>query len=276
MSSQTFINLSGYRFVALDDPAGLRNAIKTGLDEIGVKGAVLLAPEGINVSLAGTLRQCDSARRFLQRYKPLSDIWFKVSESQFMPHARLKVRVRAEIIGFDDAPDNPITKDRSSAPGISPAMLNDWLNAGKDITLLDARNDYEVESGTFEGAVQLNIKHFRHFKKALRAAVASGVIDPQKPLVTFCTGGIRCEKAAPWLRDNGFADVYQVDGGVINYLECCGPSHWQGNCFVFDNRVELTAQLIPTGASLCEQCQLAVPEGRACDCHLGYHHHATY
>ena len=133
-----------------------------------------------------------------------------------------------------------------------------------------------VESGTFETAMHLDIKHFRHFKEAIRQALEQGELDKSQPMVTFCTGGIRCEKAAPWLLAEGFEQVYQIEGGLINYLQQSRASHWQGDCFVFDDRVELTPELQPTGAGLCDLCQLAVPKGGECQCQLGVHFHATY
>jgi len=270
------INISGYRFVVLDNPHALQEALRAALERTGIKGAVLLAREGINVTLAGTAEQVDAACAILDADKRLADIPFKRSGSASVPHRRLKVRVRAEIIAFDGDSQIPKAHRTKGAPAVSAEQLRDWLSQGRDITLLDARNDYEVESGTFDAAIHLDIKHFRHFKAAVRNAVQEGRLDPDKPLVTFCTGGIRCEKAAPWLLENGFRSVYQLEGGVVTYLTSCADAHWQGNCFVFDERVEVTPQLLPSGAGLCERCQLAVPAGQTCDCRLGFHHHATY
>lgn len=276
VSSQTFVNLSGYRFVPLSDLPDLKQILKRKLSEIGVKGSILLASEGINVSLSGTAQQIADTRKLLLMDSRFHDIWFKTSESTTPPHRRLKVRIKAQIIAFDDAPSEQKPLELGTAANIQPQQLQQWLSEEKDFTLLDTRNDYEVESGTFEAAMALNIKHFRHFKAAVRSAVEQGALDPSKPLVTFCTGGIRCEKAAPWLKANGFSEVYQVEGGILHYLDNCGDAHWKGNCFVFDDRVELSAKLAPTGAGLCDHCQLAVPQGKTCECHLGYHYHATY
>jgi UPF0176 protein len=145
------------------------------------------------------------------------------------------------------------------------------LDENKDMTLLDARNDYEIVSGTFPQSTNVNIKHFRNFKSAIEDALEAGQLDPNKPLVTYCTGGIRCEKAAPWLLEKGFSEVYQLEGGLLNYFAQCGSAHWEGDCFIFDDRVELTTDLKPTGAGLCDFCQLAVPLGTDCRCQLGQH-----
>jgi len=147
-----------------------------------------------------------------------------------------------------------------------PETVAQWIDEGKDFTLLDTRNDYEIESGTFATAEQLNIAHFRDFQAAVRAALEAGTLNQEKPIVTFCTGGIRCEKAAPWMIEQGFSEVYQIEGGVLNYFEQTGGKHWDGDCFVFDDRVELDKQLNPTGATWCTDCQLTIKHGEQCKC----------
>lgn len=276
MSDASIINLSGYRFVFLADPEAIQSALKVALNEIGVKGAVLLAREGVNVTLAGTREQTNAAVGCLDSFPELNGLWLKESRSDFVPHKRLRVRVRTEIIAFDGEASDELQRQRPAAPSISPEKLDEWLADQRDFTLLDTRNDYEIVSGTFEQATHLDIKHFKHFKEAVNAALELGTLDKHKPMVTFCTGGIRCEKAAPWLLSEGFEEVYQIEGGVINYLQKTDESHWQGDCFVFDNRVELSTALEPTGAGLCDFCQLAVPAGTECQCQLGPHYHATY
>ena len=273
METTAIINVSGYRFVHVEDPHALQGALKRQLPATGVKGAVLLAEEGVNITLAGTGEQVNAAITCMEQYPELKGIWLKQCYSQSVPHKRLKIRVRAEIIAFDSPDGDPLHSD---APSMAPHTLDQWLDEQRDFTLLDTRNDYEVESGTFEQAVHLDIKHFRHFKEAIYRAVEAGTLDKTQPVVTFCTGCIRCEKAAPWLLSEGFSEVYQVEGGVINYLQQSRATHWQGNCFVFDNRVEINRDLEPTGAGLCEYCQLAVPAGTDCQCQLGVHYHATY
>ena len=276
ISEKTIINLSGYRFVQLDELERLQEELKEGLAAAGVKGAVILAEEGINVTLAGVRLQTDAAVSCLDAHPALKGLWLKESFSEFVPHKRLRVRIRTEIIAFDGEESIALQALRPSAPAVSPDTLDSWLDEHRNITLLDTRNDYEIESGTFESASHLDIKHFRHFKDAVRQALDAGELDKAQPLVTFCTGGIRCEKAAPWLLSEGFEQVYQLEGGLINYLQQTKTSHWQGDCFVFDDRVELTPELEATGAGLCDKCQLAVPEGTDCQCQLGVHYHATY
>jgi len=276
MSDTAIINLSGYRFTPMSDLSRMQLELKSSLSAIGVKGSVLLADEGINVTLAGTRQQADAAIASIHAYQCLKGLWLKESICTFVPHKRLKVRLRTEIIAFDGSDSVSLASRRPVAPSISPETLDTWLSENRTLTLLDTRNDYEIASGTFEQAMHLDIKHFRHFKDAVTSVFAQGKLDKTHPMVTFCTGGIRCEKAAPWLLSKGFKEVYQIEGGVINYLQQSNATHWKGDCFVFDDRVELSTQLEPTGAGLCDYCQLAVPAGTQCQCQLGVHHHATY
>lgn len=271
MSDAPIVNLSGYRFVHLDDLPGIQTAMKQAFSDIGMQGSVMLASEGINISLAGTREQVTAARRWLDQDPRFADMWLKESYSAEVPYRRLRIRKRTEIIAFDGQDSEQLQANRPAAPAIAPEKLCRWLDENRDITLLDTRNDYEIVSGTFPASVHLDIKHFRNFKSAVDKALEAGELDPDKPMVTYCTGGIRCEKAAPWLLERGFREVYQIEGGLLNYLQTCGSRHWQGDCFVFDDRVELTPELKPTGAGLCDHCQLAVPAGTECQCQLGRH-----
>lgn len=274
MSRNAIVNISGYRFVSLENLRLLQIRLKDALSLIGVRGSVVLATEGINLTLAGTHSQIEAAISFFNTQQHLADIWYKYSFSEQIPHRRLRVRIRTEIISFDGQQSVELQAQRPAAAALSPETVDQWLDTGHDFTLLDARNDYEIVSGTFKRAEHLNIKHFKHFKDAATQAVADGRLRKDCPVVTFCTGGIRCEKAAPWLLANGFTEVYQIEGGVINYLKNTTSCHWQGECFVFDDRVELDRELKPTGAGLCDHCQLAVPAGSECQCQLGSHYHS--
>ncbi|ASJ72642.1 Thiosulfate sulfurtransferase GlpE [Granulosicoccus antarcticus IMCC3135] len=255
----------------LDDTQDIQQRMKQALSDIGVQGSIMLASEGINVSMAGTEEQMIAARNWFNEDSRFAGLWLKQSLSRLVPYRRLRVRVRTEIIAFDGQDSEALQAQRPQAPSISPDTLSQWLDEARDITLLDTRNDYEIVSGTFPASVHMDIKHFRNFKAAVTKALEAGTLDKEKPMVTYCTGGIRCEKAAPWLLENGFREVYQIEGGLLNYLETCGSRHWQGDCFVFDERVELTPELVPTGAGLCYHCQLAVPAGTQCRCQLGTH-----
>lgn len=262
-SSDAVVNVIGYRFVPLDLLVLRQADLESALRESGVKGTVLLAEEGINVALAGPPAAIERARAVLDADPATAGLWLKRSTSPTTPFAKLKVRVRREIIAFDgDGAPAP----RPTAPSVSPDELEDWLREGRDVTLLDTRNDYELEAGGFEGATSLGIGHFRDFKAAVERALDEGRLRLEQPLVTFCTGGIRCEKAAPWLLERGFESVHQIEGGVLNWFERQGGARWRGDCFVFDDRVSVTPALRPSGARLCRRCHRAVPADAGCAC----------
>ena len=265
-SHADIINVSGYRFVELQHLPVLQADMHAALANIGVKGTVLLADEGINAALAGTEQQINAVRDWFSRDERFSHLWLKQSPSGELPFSKLKVKIRREIITFQPNDKNPVSPATHPAPTISPQQVRKWLETNESFTLLDTRNTYEVESGTFDTAQHLQLNTFRDFTKAVTDAVEAGDIDPSQPVVTFCTGGIRCEKAAPWMLQNGFSTVYQIEGGILNYFEHCGDAHWRGSCFVFDDRVEITPSLTPTGATLCTQCHRAIPHGHDCTC----------
>jgi len=266
-SHSLYVNLSGYRFLRLEYLPVLQADLHQALLQTGVLGTILLADEGINVALAGSTEQCAAAEACLASDKRFAGIWLKRSHSKSIPFSKLKVRIRHEIIAFDGPDANDQQLKRPRAPALAPETVADWLNTRKDFTLLDTRNRYEIESGTFAQAEHLDIAHFRDFQAAVKTALEEGTLDTKKPVVTFCTGGIRCEKAAPWMLEQGFDEVYQIDGGVLNYFQQTGGAHWEGDCFVFDDRVELDKSLKPTGATWCTHCQLTIAAGASCTCH---------
>ena len=242
------LNIAAYRFVSIDDPASLRRTIADDAEAHGLKGTVLVAAEGINLFLAG---EPDAVRRFLsglRRDARFADLTAKESWSDAVPFSRLKVKLKREIIAFRREGIDPI---RAPAPFVDPPTLKRWLDAGHDdagrpVVLLDTRNREEVAFGTFRGALALPIDDFVQLPEALAA-------ERQRlegaTVVSFCTGGIRCEKAAPLLRDLGFGDVRQLDGGILGYFEHVGAVHWDGACFVFDERVALQPDLRPIDPS---------------------------
>jgi predicted sulfurtransferase len=186
---------------------------------------------------------------YLRTIPGLASLTAKISESDHQPFNRMLVKIKKEIIAFGVPGIDP---GRRPAPKVSPRKLKEWLDEGRSITLLDARNAYEVKLGTFRGARTLDLDHFRECPTAV-ASLPRHLRD--ELVVTFCTGGIRCEKAAPLLQKAGFAQVFQLDGGILRYFEECGGEHFEGDCFVFDKRVALDASLRETGAALCFVCQ---------------------
>ena len=241
--------------MAISEPVLVRDELKLKLQQLGVLGTVLVATEGLNVALVGTAAAIEKSQEIFSQDSRFAAIDFKLSLSSFSPFSKLKVKVRPEIITFGQTDIDPLAEPTRY---IDPAELEQWLESGKEFQLLDTRNNYETESGTFERATTLDIDNFRDLPQAVDKAVENGTLDPQKPVVTFCTGGVRCEKAGPWMSKNGFREVYQIRGGILRYLESCGSGHWSGDCFVFDDRVEITPQLEETGAVICRRCHKAV------------------
>lgn len=253
----SFHNISGYRFTSLGQLPVLREQMHSALLSHGVFGTVLLAQEGINLALVGNEEAIAQSTAWFEQDPRFAGMDLKLSLSSFSPFSKLKVKIRPEIITFLQPGLDP---EKQPGKRLSVAELKRWLDEGRDFCLLDSRNTYEIESGTFEQAQSLDIENFRDLPTAVNNAVEDGKLDPKKTLVTFCTGGVRCEKTAPWLEAQGFEDVYQVDGGILRYFEECGGAHWRGDCFVFDDRVEITPQLQETGAVICRRCHKAVSE----------------
>lgn len=236
-------NVAAYHFVRFEDPAPLCETVRRWCADAGLKGTVLLAHEGINAFLAGPY---DAVAAVLDRLRGLpgcEGLEAKWSGSQAVPFRRLWVRVKPEIVTLR-RPD--FDRERAPAPRVSAEALRRWLDAGHDdegrpVTLLDTRNAWEVQVGTFAGAIDPGIARFSQF--ASRLADYAHLRD--QTVVTFCTGGIRCEKAAPLMVQAGFEHVYQLDGGILRYFETCGGAHWQGDCAVFDDRQALRPDLTP-------------------------------
>ncbi len=250
-----FANLSAYKFTPLDGLPDLRARLRTAALAAGLKGTVLLSAEGINLFVAGVPASAQAFLAVVRTIPGLEDISAKQSLSATQPFGRMLVKIKAEIIAFGVAGIDPA---RHPARKLAPGTLKAWLDAGKAITLLDTRNDYEVARGTFRGAVPAGIKRFRDFP----AAVAR--LDPglkQQPVVMFCTGGIRCEKAGPYLERAGW-DVWQLDGGILRYFEECGAAHFDGECFVFDERAGVDGELRAVATAAQKAGPPADPERR--------------
>lgn len=237
------LNIAAYRFVALGDLAQLRAALRMRCEQLGLKGTILIAAEGINLFLAGAAGNVEDFLDALRTDARFAPIGVKRSWSAAQPFRRLLVKIKREIVSMRRPEINPC---ELSAPRLAPQELKHWLDEGREIALLDTRNQFEVELGSFEHALTLGLKSFSEFPRAT-PALPQELKD--RPVVTFCTGGIRCEKAAPWLISQGFREVYQLDGGILNYFEQCGGAHFRGECFVFDERVALDAGLRASGAA---------------------------
>jgi UPF0176 protein len=248
--NQQIINTAAYKFVNLQGLESMREKMYIDLAAYPVMGTILLAPEGINLMLAGEAAALQHARNCLQMFPEFSDLEYKDTVSSTIPFDRFRIKVKQEIVPMGVEGINPACY---TGPTISAHELKQWLDEERDFILLDTRNDYEIEVGTFTKAVHWNIHNFRDF-----AAAADRVsdVDKQKPIVMFCTGGIRCEKASALLLQlKGFKEVYQLEGGIIKYFQQVGGAHYQGACFIFDFRTAITPDCAETGLTQCEQCQ---------------------
>jgi predicted sulfurtransferase len=255
------LNIAGYKFAEMSHLLDLRDELRGLTKSLDLRGTVLLSCEGINLFVAGSPAQVQVLLERLHRVPGLGDLTVKKSFSQDRPFNRMLVKIKKEIIAFGVDGIDPI---RSSAPRLPAAELKRWLDEGRPVTLLDTRNNFEVKTGTFDQAVAIGVEDFRDFP---RAAATLPAEMKHQPVVTFCTGGIRCEKAAPYLQRLGFTEVYQLDGGILKYFEECGQAHFHGHCFVFDKRVALNAELKQSGLQQCFVCQaiLSVEEQSSAD-----------
>lgn len=247
--SADFLNISTYKFVHLEGLAAWRERLLEACTAGALKGTILLSPEGINVFLAGRREAVMTVVDMIRTVPGLEDLAPKESWSGEQPYNRMLVKIKKEIIAFGVEGIDPA---RRTSPKLPARQLKQWLDEGRPVTLLDTRNDYEVKMGTFRGARPAGVDHFREFP-----AVVRGLPEELKkqPLVMFCTGGIRCEKAGPFLEREGYEQVYQLDGGILKYFEECGGAHYDGECFVFDRRVGVDPELKETGSVLCWNCQ---------------------
>ena len=257
-----YLNASFYQFSAIGDPAAWGERLETELRPFGVKGTLIIAHEGLNGFLAGDPEAVKSAIEAIRAHEPFAKIDVKESLSETIPFEKFTVKVKPEIVTFRVPGHSPLM---SNAPRLSPEELARWYAEGKDFLVLDTRNEYEVRLGKFKNARSLKLKHFVELPHALAPELEE---FRGKPVVTYCTGGIRCEKAAPYLRSLGL-EAYQLDGGILRYFEKVGGSHWEGECFVFDQRIAVDPALQPTGARLCGACQGPVPLGDTTCLHCG-------
>lgn len=241
-------NIAAYRFAELSDLKPLRERLIGLCREQSLKGTILLSTEGINLFVAGSADGIEVLLQELRSLKGLEDLAPKFSLSEDQPFSRMLVRIKKEIIAFGVDGINPA---RRTSPKLPAATLKQWLDEGRKVTLLDTRNDYEIKLGTFRGALPAGIDHFRDFPQAV-AKLPEALKD--EPVVMFCTGGIRCEKAGPYMEKQGFRNIHQLDGGILKYFEECGGAHYDGECFVFDQRVGVDPALRETDSSQCFRC----------------------
>lgn len=256
-SSASFINIAAYKFVTFDDTVERRTAFQEICHDLDLKGTILLTPEGINLFLAGTRNNIDNFLNWLRKDVRFSDIEVKESLSDEQPFNRMLVKLKKEIITMRHPLIQP---ELGRAPFVKAADLKRWLDqghddAGKPVVMLDTRNAFEVDVGTFNNTIDYRIDKFSEFPEviALHKPELEG-----KTVVTFCTGGIRCEKAAIHMQNIGYDSVYQLEGGILKYFEEVGGAHYQGDCFVFDRRTALNPELEATPTVQCFACRAIV------------------
>ena len=232
---ETVTNISTYLFAELTGLKELREELIADCKEGELKGTILLSSEGINMFVAGADEPIQRLLDKLRAIPGLEKLTPKISYSEAQPFNRMLVRIKKEIISFGVEAVRPASYTSAKLPA---KELKKWLDEGRPVTLLDTRNDYEVKLGTFKNAIIPHIDTFRQFPAAVRE-LPEELKD--QPVVMFCTGGIRCEKASAHLLARGFAEVYHLKGGILKYLEEVpeAQSRWRGECFVFDERVAL-------------------------------------
>jgi UPF0176 protein len=247
-----------YHFTRFTEPVALRPGLQSACDAHGVKGSLLLAPEGINGTIAGTRSGIDAVLGHIRALPGCADLEWKESPAGKMPFGKMKVKLKREIVTMGQPDVDPLAR---VGHYVAPQDWNALISA-PDVAVIDTRNDYEVSIGTFDGAVDPGTKSFRDFP-AWWAANKDRFHN--KRIAMFCTGGIRCEKSTNWLLGQGIDEVYHLKGGILKYLEDVPPeqSLWQGECFVFDARVSVGHGLIPGENVTCGACRRPVtPDDR--------------
>ncbi len=249
VNKNSVVNIAGYKFEPLVDPTDLVSLYQKKCDELELKGTMLISKNGINFSLAGTQQATDTIIAYLEEDNRFLNIPLKVTYSETQPFRRMKVRLKKEIISLGRKDINPreLTGER-----ISPQDLKNLLDNKEDVLVLDTRNEYETRVVKFENAIDLNLDTFRDFPKAVESLPEE---YKDKQIVMYCTGGIRCEKASAVMMKAGFADVKQLEGGVLDYFKETGGAYWEGDCFVFDERVALDTELNETDYIYCYICR---------------------
>lgn len=234
---KTIVIASFYQFVSLEHYETLREPILNAMQEHGIKGTILLASEGINGSFAGERAAMDSFYAYLRSHEPFKDLRFKETFDAENPFEKTKVKLRKEIVTMGVCDVNPLEQ---VGVYLSPEEWHQLIQ-DPDVVLIDTRNDYEYELGTFKNAINPDIENFREFPEYVRTHLAD---KKDKKVAMFCTGGIRCEKTTTFMLNEGFKEVYHLQDGILNYLEQIPEeeSLWEGSCFVFDNRVAVTHQ----------------------------------
>lgn len=256
-AAMAHVNIAAYKFITFDNTEEMRPLYQDICKELGLKGTILLTPEGINMFLSGPRGQIDQFLAWVRSDARFADLEVKESYSEEQSHKRMLVKIKKEIITMR----MPLIKpELGRAPAVAPTTLKRWLDQGHDdngkpVVMVDTRNAFEVDVGTFNNTIDYRIEKFTEFPEVI-AANKDALAD--KTVVTFCTGGIRCEKAAIHMQNIGYDSVYQLEGGILKYFEDVGGEHYTGDCFVFDYRTALNPKLEPTVTVQCFACRAVV------------------
>ena len=253
------LNITFYKFVELKGLKELKEEILNQCKRIDMRGKIIIASEGVTGYGTGSKASIDKFEKFLQSIEEFKDIWIKRNPTKRFNSKRMLVKIKKEIITFK----HPFTIG-NRGEYISPKDLDKLYENREDFVLIDVRNDYEHELGSFKDAMRLNMRRFSQFPEAILKYRKS---LQRKKIVTYCTGGIRCEKATAWMRENGFEEVYQLKGGIVNYGIEVGSSNWEGLCFVFDDRgaVKISPKNQKEWSKKC--CVCFIPTSLSHTCH---------
>ena len=250
-----YLNVAFYKFVHFPNYTSFQSKILNFCVERNIKGTILLAEEGINVAAAGTKKNIYELLNFLKTDNRFSDITHKESYSEEIPFHRMRVKLKKEIVSLGQPNINPSNR---SGIRVDPKNWNILL-ADTDVVLVDARNDYEYQIGTFKNAISPKTTNFREFPAFIKEKLNT---KKNKKIAIFCTGGIRCEKASSYMLSKGFENVYQLNGGILKYMDEIetDKSLWEGECFVFDSRVSVDSELAEGNYEQCYACRRPLSE----------------
>ena len=245
-----------YKFSSINDPESLHNEIRKSLKSLSISGTILVGEEGINGTISGTNSNIKKAIAFIQSIKGFASLDIKYSESPKNPFIRLKIKLKKEIVTIGDRSINP---NKIVGDYVDPKNWNSLID-DKDTILIDTRNDYEYSIGTFKNAINPNTVKFREFPKWVKDQNFTEDDKKNKKVAMFCTGGIRCEKASSLMMKDGFENVHHLKGGILNYFQSVKneDSLWEGECFVFDDRVSVNQDLTVGTYDMCHGCRMPI------------------
>jgi len=247
-----------YKFSSIRDPEKLQNQIRDKLKDLSIFGTILVGEEGINGTISGKDLKIESALAYIKSIQGFSEIDIKFSQSEVNPFVRLKIKLKKEIVTIGDKSINP---NKIVGDYIDPKNWNNLIS-DKDTILIDTRNDYEYSIGTFKNAINPNTVKFREFPEWVKNQNFTDSEKKNKKVAMFCTGGIRCEKASSMMMKDGFKNVSHLKGGILNYFESIDQkdSLWEGECFVFDDRVSVKHDLTEGTYDMCHGCRMPITD----------------